>query len=861
MATLHHDSMDKKKVQGSNNYKNKNKNKKGLPSSSSDSLESISMTTQPHMPSSVYNPNPFPLDPVQPDGVSRHNAFSQNRNYHQTQEGEALDIEIEETKGFVSGKSRRSIDDSRINTGVLKDDSNQDVTYDYELANRKNNGSIQKISAGLKETLSNLTRNRGKACERENVQVDAVLQHNLQQQQKLLRQQRQQHQLPHDIGESSRGRDREPQHTQDSPLHGGRAMYPPNGGYKNKRGSFVDSPTRSRLHSLSPPPPPGLQDRRSSGSYWPDDEQRGLYAEQSTPFIGYQPPPFLSSSQDSLRSYQRPTRPLSLPASEYEYEEYSPRQERYEQRYRGRDEGRERERCEPDGIHNEGALSTSPGVQRQAGLGHITTSRSDSALVIPSEFGNTKIVATAAVRQNQRVETPDRLSRAKEWVANQRKNNHDIAAPTAAAMTDRDREAALSSIPDAFRSSRVSRPIRPGSGYRLSMDSADYRLMTSPLRPPPPRGGGSYLSSADRRYGYGPKERIAAMNQIRMHEQQQEQQYRNYRANVVDDGRHWDRRSEEYYRRSHQNQHRGNDRVEYEGGYGVGRGGAHSGFHGYPPGGPDDINNEEEFESTLVPVPAAGSQSNKKMPEDTVDLQDKSKITAAQQSGVTKTAVDEDDEEEIEDQLEPPKKPNKRRLILRLISLFSSVFVLVLLIAASPVSKSPSPFSSQAGLAFHYIVAILSMVVSFLFVFNYLSRRLRRREKMKRYILFGLDILMTLIWFVDIFICISKFPCAVGGQNGWCDMYNSSVFLGMIALMSFLIAFLWDIWGSLGRPKIFGEGPWIKPPPPGFDGRPPFARQGTDTKGHAVRGTPGGWPAQSPRQGFPTKPKNSKALW
>lgn len=83
------------------------------------------------------------------------------------------------------------------------------------------------------------------------------------------------------------------------------------------------------------------------------------------------------------------------------------------------------------------------------------------------------------------------------------------------------------------------------------------------------------------------------------------------------------------------------------------------------------------------------------------------------------------------------------------------------------LSHSSAPFSSQTGLAFHYTVTILSMLVNIAFVFNYFSRRLRRKPKMKRYILIGLDAVMALMWFVDIFICISKYPCAVGGQNGW----------------------------------------------------------------------------------------------
>jgi len=253
------------------------------------------------------------------------------------------------------------------------------------------------------------------------------------------------------------------------------------------------------------------------------------------------------------------------------------------------------------------------------------------------------------------------------------------------------------------------------------------------------------------------------------------------------------------------------------------------------------------------------------------------------------------------------KVPNKRRLVLRIITLASSLLVLVLLIAASPVSlfycsvgfnikrntfravplvltnhgpspshskvsHSSSPFSTPAGLAFHYVVAILSTLASFAFVFNYFNRRLRRQEKMKRYILFGIDIVMTLAWMIDIFICITKFPCAVGGQNGWCDMYNTSVFLGIVALLSFLGAFIWDIWGSFDHSKLIGDRPLIRKAPPGWD-KKSLATQGAGpgyggarypgmTPGSMPGAFPGATPGQAGGAGAAAPPaKKSKALW
>ncbi|KAF9972588.1 hypothetical protein BGZ73_004289 [Actinomortierella ambigua] len=140
---------------------------------------------------------------------------------------------------------------------------------------------------------------------------------------------------------------------------------------------------------------------------------------------------------------------------------------------------------------------------------------------------------------------------------------------------------------------------------------------------------------------------------------------------------------------------------------------------------------------------------------------------------------------------QPAHPPNKRRLILRI------------------VSGKSTPFSSVYGLVIHFLVAILSTIISFFFVFNYFSRRLHRRPKLKRYVLLGLDIVLALFWFADVFICLSRFPCEIGANEGWCDMYNTSLFSGVVAMISFLIAFGWDIWGAFKRTKKYD--PYMDP--------------------------------------------------
>ncbi|KAF9095981.1 hypothetical protein BGX23_012251 [Mortierella sp. AD031] len=827
-------------------------------------MNSVSIAPRPHLPSTVYNPNPFPLDPAQPDGISRFNAFTKHTR-RETREVETLDIEIEETKGFVSGKSRQSIDQDHIRIDqssehVREREIEEHEEAEYELAARKNN-PMYKLGAGLKGALAKTglgksqhqQQDKERATTRETEkpkqpEVDAVLQHHLQLQQQqemyIRQQQEQQYQQRHsqelEVGSSraQRDRPRERQRTRSGPFYQGRSGPSSSGGrgsgvrgedsapsssyHKESRDPFADR--RSRLQSLSPPPVPGQERRTGAAAYWPNGRE-GSHPddqEQMRPFLPQTSSHHHHSRQQQQQQQYERSRPLSQ-ASDSDHGEYS-RHTRDRRRT-------SRERTESDRIRRDAA-----GQRRQSGLFQVTNAESIDRS--SCELGEEENLSVLDRQQSPQRPVPDRLSRAKEWVASHSKNN-GIATP-APVM---DREVALASLPGAF-------PTR--SPHRRSMDSfEEYGVIT------PPRG--SYLVNAGRGSGgYDPRERVAMVDHMQM---QRLQQAGAYRMSMADDDRqYWNRHLEGYEQRDRYRQ----SRVDYEH---DARGGP---YYGYASGGPDDPDQDDEAESTLAPGSAVGGATKSK------PGQEKSPDAAKKpgSDGRTPLQTTPADEETLE---LAPKPPNKRRLILRLISLSSSLLVLIVLIAAAPVSKSSSPFTTKVGLAFHYVVAIISTLASFAFVFNYFSRRLRRQEKMKRYVLFGLDILMSLLWLIDVFVCISKFPCAVGGQNGWCDMYNSSVFLGIVAFLSFLAAFIWDIWGSFDHSdsKLFGKGPWIKPPPPGYDRRA-LAKQGAGPgRGGAKQSTaqPGAWPGEGQGQGQmpqgmgvpgqaggPKKPKNSKAL-
>ncbi|KAF9574715.1 hypothetical protein EC968_005720 [Mortierella alpina] len=701
-------------------------NKKVLRSSTSyDSLESASIAPQPHMPSSVYSPNPFPLDPTQPDGISRNNIF-----VHQERETEAVEIEVEETKGFVSGKSRQSID--RVD--------HYEEREDYR---RTNNTTIQRLGAGLKGALvkSGLNMNRDKNTEKdkEPKQVDAVLLHHQQQQQRQ-RQERQEEMIYAEESEelmrpAIRGRERQraqssgPHYATDAALdreeHHRRPRddrHPTSSSSHNKGNRENYSDRRPRLHSLSPPPSSGEHHRnqRDALGYWPEG-YRGMHSElddeQMSPFLGYQPPPHASSSRPRPHQPYRP-RPMSL-VSDSDYHKYA--RPSHERRIHSQ------ERYDSDRTRRETFAAEGITPRKQSGLNRVMNVAPSTNAGSVSEFADDEATSSLNEKQQQqqRDVVPDRLSRAKEWVANHSRNNSIVAVPPPVA----DREAPLSSLPGSF-------PSRPR--HRLSMDSDVYGRMS-----PTQHGYFRTPGAAE----YDSHERMAMISQMQMHGLS-----RNHRDSLGHDGRYWEHHLEGYERERYQQSRLQHD---YDG-HGTG-------FYGYAAGGPDDAAVEDGAESTLAPASATGGITK---PKKALDLGGGVKKEGVDSKTTLEAAPSDADEEELHE-LTSPKVPNKRRLILRLISLVSSILVLIFLIAASPVSRSSAPFSSKAGLAFHYIVGIVSILISFAFVFNYFSRRLRRKPKMKRYVLFGLDIFMTLVWLIDIFVCISKFPCAVGGQDGW----------------------------------------------------------------------------------------------
>jgi len=139
---------------------------------SSDSLHSDSIAPRPHLPSSVYNPNPFPLDPMLPGGLSQFKGFISRAH-----DEESLDIEVEERRGFVSGKSRQSIE--QIHEGHVSVNEVEDIEYDLT----KSQNPIQRFKGAFAKS-----KIRGQQQDTTQTEpLDAVLQHHLQLQELQMR--------------------------------------------------------------------------------------------------------------------------------------------------------------------------------------------------------------------------------------------------------------------------------------------------------------------------------------------------------------------------------------------------------------------------------------------------------------------------------------------------------------------------------------------------------------------------------------------------------------------------------------------------------------------------------------------------
>ncbi|OZJ03992.1 hypothetical protein BZG36_04045 [Bifiguratus adelaidae] len=142
-------------------------------------------------------------------------------------------------------------------------------------------------------------------------------------------------------------------------------------------------------------------------------------------------------------------------------------------------------------------------------------------------------------------------------------------------------------------------------------------------------------------------------------------------------------------------------------------------------------------------------------------------------------------------------RPSLSRLGMRIVILILSVGAFGFSVGASPYSGEGFPFSNQGAWILVDIAAWLTIIVSFFHIFIYCSRRFRRGEKMKRWIVMLVDLVLAVLWGAGSLIEIIQFKCTPGTRNGWCNFYNTSIACAFVVFVLQAICFFWDVFGGL----------------------------------------------------------------
>ncbi|KAI9593299.1 hypothetical protein BDF19DRAFT_448256 [Syncephalis fuscata] len=142
------------------------------------------------------------------------------------------------------------------------------------------------------------------------------------------------------------------------------------------------------------------------------------------------------------------------------------------------------------------------------------------------------------------------------------------------------------------------------------------------------------------------------------------------------------------------------------------------------------------------------------------------------------------------------RAPNWIIFGIRSAQLVFSIATLGFLAGASSYSGKDSPFSGHTAVDLYYAVSSISCAVSLSLVCFMLFRWIKPGKDIGQYTIFLIDLIMTCIWGADVFIIIGTQKCHIGSLNGWCDFFNTSIFFGVMAFLSYCVAMGWDVFTS-----------------------------------------------------------------
>jgi len=145
--------------------------------------------------------------------------------------------------------------------------------------------------------------------------------------------------------------------------------------------------------------------------------------------------------------------------------------------------------------------------------------------------------------------------------------------------------------------------------------------------------------------------------------------------------------------------------------------------------------------------------------------------------------------------------PNKWRLLTRFIQFLASVGAFAFIVLTSkPISKRDPPVgANKTAIIFLYIVSAVSIIYSFGHIIFYCVRRWGKKNKAPRWSLLLIDSIIGASFGTLMVFLIKDYRCKVGDLNGWCDLYNTSIFFTVLAFVTYAVSFIWDIVGGFKR--------------------------------------------------------------
>ncbi|KAF7730418.1 hypothetical protein EC973_002225 [Apophysomyces ossiformis] len=146
---------------------------------------------------------------------------------------------------------------------------------------------------------------------------------------------------------------------------------------------------------------------------------------------------------------------------------------------------------------------------------------------------------------------------------------------------------------------------------------------------------------------------------------------------------------------------------------------------------------------------------------------------------------------------EPHHKPNKGRLFFRFWQVIAAIGAFGFQVGATPYSHQPMPFSTKGLLYYVYAICWVSFLWSLFMIFVYLTRRFGHAGKVKRPLLFVVDLLLAAMFGVGIFYEIAEYRCPPGYYDGWCNFFNTGLFFLMSLFVTYVLLALWDLFGGL----------------------------------------------------------------